>query len=193
MQETIIVREPRGRPAPPRKRTDARTEASRYGNVIWGLCPLVYYCGNNGHVVTSLSYNHVRNPRGSSGILRASLPGWSASASLSIPCRRVTSDLCSGPLLWPPPSSLSRTTVRCSPHCILVYTTITESSVPLPLSPQSNAIWSTKINFVRSGRNYLGAQELFGKRNGIVARQCHVKHPGKADAQHAAEADGGYR
>lgn len=67
MQETIIVhariRERPGRPA------NGWTEASRYGNVIWGLLPLVYYNGNNGHTVTSLSYNHVRNPRGSSGIL----------------------------------------------------------------------------------------------------------------------------
>jgi len=125
-----------GRPPPPLSRpppgrevrrererergTDERTEASRYGNVIWGLCLLVYYCGNNGrHVVTSLSYNHVRNPRGSSGIRRR--------------CRIPESPLVSS---LPPPSPPCSSSRRC-PAFGYAGTTVTRSTA---LSLPNNAI-----------------------------------------------------
>jgi len=98
-------------------RTDGRTEASRYGNVIWGLCPLVYYCGNNGrHVMTSLSYNHVRNPRGSSGIRRRRR-------------RRRHRRRC---IPGSPLRSVSSVSPRRCPAFGYTGTTVTRSTVPLP-------------------------------------------------------------
>jgi len=104
--------------------------------------------------VTSPSYNHVRNPRGSSGILlrrRATLQPFPLRFSAS-----------------PSPLPFPFLPSRYSPVCMLV-----------PLSPgprcrslkhkRGNTIWSGGINFAQTGRNYLRAGICFARGSRIAA------------------------